>query len=170
MGNCSTQVYKINLLLRERSLCLPCVSQETIGRATWFFMRNAEAVLNNYIRLAIDGHDQIKPTMLDQADTLSTGKSSTTHAIITKSALSVYNFLKLYFLRSVEKTISWQGKVVGSSPPFAWMFRVYNSDTVSSLKWNATVSYAAHLVLYNLSKKSCRLLIDHGYTLVALLL
>lgn len=56
-----------------------------------------------------------------------------------------------------------------ASPSLVKIVKVNTDKTASRCKTNATVPYPVHLVPLNVLKRFCRILIDHGYTLVALL-
>lgn len=107
----------------------------------FFSMKNAEAVLRNQLSLATDGLFQMRPTMLDQTDTLSTTKKNTAHLLDTAHALSFYNCVKSDTLRSLDKTVFWQEHFVDVSPSFVGIIQVYTYKSASSLKANATVVY-----------------------------
>lgn len=65
-------------------------------------MKLGKTVLWNAVRPATDDHIQMRPTMLDLMDTVSTSMDSTAHAMCTAYALSVYDCVNSDILRSVN--------------------------------------------------------------------
>lgn len=98
-----------------------------------FYMKEAEAVLINQLRLPTNGHAQMRSNMLDERDTVSICKGNTENLISLAYVLSVRDFVRSEILQSVHKTIFGQKNDVDGSPSFVQTAQVYINKTTLSL-------------------------------------
>lgn len=89
-----------NTGVEEESISMPMkfesVFRDTIEglKSSTFYMKDAKAVLKNQLRPATEGQVQMKHTILDWMDTVSTSKENAEHPMRSAYVLSVYSFVK----------------------------------------------------------------------------
>lgn len=132
-----------------------------------FYVKDAEVVLMNNMRLEKDGYAQTRPDMLDQMDYVSTSKKNFAHLMCNAYTVSDSDCTTVDILMPENETVFWKDYVVEGTLSLVGIVQVYTDRKLSSLQANATVVIMAYMVLLKFEKRFRRFHIEHGHTLIA---
>lgn len=91
------------------------------------------------------------------------------HPVETEYTQNIYDYIGQNVISSLVPGVVWWNRPYKGWANFVKMLQVYTGMTTTLLKASIVVNYQPHTIRMNFTKRFCRFLIDHEYTLIVLL-